>query len=64
VSQSLATVVPLHQTDHLWSDLALVLEPTDLQAGMETKGDFGVRISEFLLNELERREGTLELVTL
>lgn len=57
-----AAIVALEQADHLWCPLALVLEPAELDARREAENGFGVRVRQLLLNELEGRQGDLELL--
>lgn len=58
------TIVALHYAHHLGRQPARFLETTHLEARLETQRDFGLRVDQLLLDELERREGALELFTL
>ena len=51
-SQSLSTVVPLQQGDHLGHHLALFLEATKLEARVKAKGDLSNRVRQLLLDQL------------
>lgn len=62
--QRLATVIALHDADHLGRELARVLEASDLQAGVQPKNGFRLGVDQLLLHELEGRERSVELMAL
>lgn len=64
VFQRLATVIALHDADHLGRELARVLEASDLQAGVQSEDGFRLGVDQLLLDELEGRERPVELVAL
>ena len=51
--ERLAAVVALQQRNHLGRVVALVLEPTQLQARLKAEGDLGQRVGHLLLDELQ-----------
>ena len=64
VLKRLAAVIALNETDHLGSDLALVLQTADLQARKQAEHRLRLRIDQLLLHKLERRKRPSELLTL
>ena len=51
--ERLAAVVALQQRNHLGRVVALVLEPTQLQARLKAERDLGERVGHLLLDELQ-----------
>ena len=51
--ERLAAVVALQQRNHLGRVVALVLEPTQLQARLQPERDLGERVGHLLLDELQ-----------
>ena len=47
-----ATAVALDQANHLRCHFPLIHQPADAQHRLQTKGDFGLHVGEFPLNEL------------
>jgi len=62
--QRLSAIIPLHETNHLWGSQPLILQPTHLQARLQTQRDFRMRVGQLLLNQLEGSERAGEPVTL
>jgi len=50
--ERLAAIVPLDQGDHLRLGMALILEPADAEAGLQTDRDLDLHVGELLLDEL------------
>merc|ERR1719429_433409 len=59
--QSLATVIPLQNTNHLWDKLTLLLESAKLKTRVETQTDLCHCISELLLDQLISSQGSTKL---
>src|SRR5262249_59670974 len=54
-------IVPLRHGDVLWPQLALILEPPELEDEQLRFRDLGDHPDQLLLDELERRDGLAEL---
>lgn len=62
--ERLAAIVTLHHADHFGRQPVLLLEPTNLQTGLEAQRQLCLSIDQLLLYELERRKWALELLPL
>ena len=56
-----ATVVSLEQADHFRRRTAHIHQPSHTQNGLQAKGNLGLHIGQFLLEELRLRQGAVEL---
>ena len=62
--QRLAATVALHDRGDFGRGAALVFEPPQAQAALQSEADFGLHIGELFLDQLIRRERATELLTL
>ena len=60
--QSLSTVVPLQQGDHLRHHFPFFFEPAKLKTGMQTKGNLSHCICQLLLDQLVGCQWSSKLV--
>lgn len=63
VVQRFAAVVPLHHRNHIGRPFSFVLESTELERAEKAESNGRGGIGKLLLDELERRKRSLELVS-